>query len=375
MTAQQREHLDRTPVVPRGRIVLRLGVALLAFVVVDLSVRARSGAFEATFFDTYRLPDIRTPPLDEFSDAVKQRRKTFPGRIAIGLAGPSNIWGHWLPRAESIPARLEVKLRAAGYPLDVYNLAMVQNRYSDDRAVAAYFAGAVDLVLVPYAQFQFTQQCPAHPEIIAWGGRIPEPFGEAPGCRPIARHRTNAFIDDLVRSGWATYRHRNAIRHMVFPDTGDFGRAMFTSLWKGFGINNPRPIENPGGVPTVPGDLEAIPPLAEVASEVTRLCQAYASRNTRVLFYRYPAEAGNTPEEEKLAARQIKGFEAFLASLHGSEPRCERLETAEWRPGPMMMFDKVHPAARGADGIANSLLGAVVDQLESPRKAASGAAP
>jgi hypothetical protein len=375
MKAKQVEHIGRTPLFPVRRIGVRLAVALLSLAILDLVVRARSGALEASFFGAYRLPDVRTPPLDEFSDAIKEHRKTFPRRIVVGLAGPSNIWGHWLTPGESIPARLEARLRAAGYPVDVFNLAMVRNRYSDDRAEAAYFAGAVDFVLVPYAQFQIGEQCPSHPEIIEWSGRIPESFGEAPGCRPIARHRANAVIEDFVRSGWATYRHRNAIRHLVFPHSGDFGRAMFATLWSGLGVNNPKPLAAPQVVPAVPGNITPITLLSEVASEVNGLCHAYAANDTRVLFYRFPADLGTNPTEVTHSIGQIKGFEAFVDGLHASEPRCGRLETVAWSPGPMMMFDAVHPTALGADRFAAVLADAVIGMLEQRQKSATGATP
>jgi hypothetical protein len=372
---EQPEHFDAKAPLPRGRIALRLGIALLAFVILDVYVRVRSGALEASFFASYRLPDVRVPPLDEFSDAVEAHRQAFPRRISIGLAGPSNIWGHWLTSRQSIPSRLEARLREAGHQVDVFNLAMVRNRYSDDRAVAAYFAGKIDIVLVPYAPLQFTEQCPSHPDVIAWSGQIPQPFGAAPGCPPIARHRTNAALDGVVRSVWATYRHRSAIRRLVFPDSGDLGRAMYSSVWGRFGVNQPQPIAEPPSTPRISADMTPVALPADVATEVAGVCRAYAAGNTRVFFYRFPTAAGDTPAAAENAGAQIRGFEAVLSELHAAEPRCERLETSEWQLGRMTMFDGVHPTALGSDRIAVVLADAVRVLLERPDRAKTGTSP
>jgi hypothetical protein len=371
----QLEHLDGKARLPRRRIALRLGVALLAFVILDVFVRVRSGALEASFYASYRLPDVRVPPLDEFSDAVKAHRQAFPRRISIGLAGPSNVWGHWLTSPQSIPSRLEARLRQAGHEVDVFNLSMVRNRYSDDRAVAAYFSGAIDVVLVPYAPLQFVEQCPSHPDVIAWSGQIPETVGATAGCPPIARHRTNAALEGVMRSIWATYRHRSAVRHLVFPDSGDLGRAMYSSVWGRFGVNQPQPIDEPPSSPRISTDIAPVAPPADVATEVAGVCHAYAAGNTRVFFYRFPTAAGDTPDAAEKAGAQIKGFESVMGELHAAEPRCERLETSEWRLGRLTMFDGVHPTALGSDRIAAVLADAVGALLARPDLAKTGTSP
>lgn len=372
---EQPEHSEQKAQLPRRRIALRLVVALLAFVALDVFVRVQSGALDAAFYSSYRLPDVRVPPLDEFSDAVKAHRHAFPRRISIGLAGPSNVWGHWLTSPQSIPSRLEARLREAGQDVDVFNLSMVRNRYSDDRAVAAYFAGAVDIVLVPYAPLQFVEQCPSHPDVIAWSGQIAPTFAAAPGCPPIARHRTNAALDGVVRSAWATYRHRNAIRHLVFPDSGDLGRAMYSAVWGRLGANRPQPVAEPPASPRIPADVAPVAPREDVAMEVAGVCHAYAAGNTRVFFYRFPTNDGDAPQDVERAGGQVKGFEDFLAELHATEPRCERLETGEWQLGRLTMFDGVHPTAAGSDRIAGVLADAVRGLLRRPDLAKPGTSP
>ncbi|HEY2902553.1 MAG TPA: hypothetical protein VGL59_18355 [Polyangia bacterium] len=353
-------------------------MALLALVVLDVVTRARSTSLEAGFLRSYRLPDVNAPPLDEFSDAVKARRLSSPGRVAIGLTGPSSVWGHWLKPADSISARLEARLRQTGFDLDVFNLAMVRNRYVDDRAFAAYFIGDLDYVLVPYAAFLFVEQCPSHPDVIAWSGRIPDPFGAASSCPPIARHKTNAVLDEAIRSAWSTYRHRNAIRRLLFPDTGDLGRAMNASFLGAFAVNSPRPRAAAPVTPPLPADIDPIPPPKDVAAEITNLCREYAAHNTRVLFYRFPEASADNPStsgEEEESLRRIKGVEEFLSELHAIEQRCDLLDVGAWHLGPMTMFDHIHPTALGADAIAGSLADAVRGRLSPGSKSAPGSTP
>ncbi len=252
----------------------------------------------------------------------------------VGALGPSFIWGHGYSSAAAIPARLEQKLAAAGGGFTVLNLAMLRNRYADDRMVAEFFGGLADVVLVPYSSYEAESlafgNCPSHLDIVEWAGRFPRPFPLPPSCPDRERHEVNAWLEDTVSRRWFTYGHRAGLRQLVFSESGDFGASLFSAFSRAIRQEPARAL--PGGVGgALPGlvargasapSTEPDPPGIYIEAE--RLCRAYAEKGTTVLFYYLPTvEAPDSLERDHL---MVDAFERALSRVTSAEPRCRPLE-------------------------------------------------
>jgi hypothetical protein len=363
--------LARTPAAQqRARVARRILVAVLLLVTLDLGLRMRRDTLDATFFHHYRMPNVSVPPLREYAAAVARRRERDPGTLVVGAAGPSFIWGHGYPSEASIPARLAQKLDAAGGGFTSLNLAMLRNRYADDRMVAEFFGGLADVVLVPYSAYEAEGlalgYCPSHLDIVEWTGRFPGPFPLAAQCHDRDRHALNAWLEDTVSRGWFAYGHRAGLRQLVFPEAGDFGASLLSAANHAVRQEPARAL--PPGIDNAPPQLVARgasvpstdPDPPGLLREIDLLCRAYASRGTTVLFYYLP-----TVEEPSLLARDRSLVDAFDRALTGvtrAEPRCRRLDL---RFDALLSaddyFDRVHPSARGFEKIATELATALID--------------
>ena len=355
----------------RGRVGRRILAAALLLVAFDLALWTRREALDATFFRHYRMPNVSVPPLREFAAAVERRRARDRSSLVVGALGPSFVWGHGYSSAAAIPARLEQKLADAGGGFTALNLAMLRNRYADDRMVAEFFGGLADVVVVPYSSYEAESlafgNCPSHLDIVEWSGRFPGPFPLPPSCPDSERHAVNAWLEDTVSRGWFAYGHRAGLRQLVFPESGDFGASLFTlfssvirqeparSLPAGVGSAPPALVTRGASAPSPSPDAPGI------HTEVERLCQAYAARGTTVLFYYLP-----TVEDPAYLERDrglVDAFERALSRVTRAEPRCRPLELRFDVPlDAEDYFDKVHPNAKGFEKVAAALATALVEQ-------------
>lgn len=366
-----------------ARVGRRLLVAVLVLVALDVGLRLRRDALDATFFRHYRLPPVSVPPLRELADAVQRRRERDPSTLVIGAAGPSFIWGHGYASEEAIPARLGQKLEARG-DFTVLNLAMLRNRYSDDRMVAQFFAGVADVVLVPYsaheAQGAADELCPAHLEIVEWTGRFPGPFTLPAQCVDRERHAVNAWLEDTVSRGWFAYGHRAGLRQLVFPSSGDFGATLLAAFTRAIRVEPARSI--PPGIDGAPPRLiergASAPPTAPdppaLHTEIDLLCRAYAAKGTTVLFYYLP-----TVEDPLYLARDrglVDAFDRALAEVTRAEPRCRSLSLQYAVPlTEADYFDWVHLNALGFEKVADALAPALAALREAGQIQRSAARP
>lgn len=355
----------------RGRVARRFLIALILLVAFDLALRARQGALDATFFQHYRMPNVSVPPLREFADAIARRRAADPGTLVVGAVGPSFIWGHGYPSAASIPARLAQKLDTGPGTFTSLNLAMLRNRYADDRMLAEFFGSVTDVILVPYSAYEAEAlargYCPSHLDVVEWSGRFPEPFPLPPGCKDRERHAVNAWLEGAASRAWFTYGHRAGLRQLVFSESGDFGATLYAGFTHAIRQEPARAL--PPGIGGAAPHLVARPPSAPafepdppgLRAEVERLCRAYVAKGTTALFYYLPTV--EDPAELDRDRGFVSGFERALAEVTRAEPRCRPLELHYDSPLTTDdYFDKVHPNAMGFDKVATALAAALVQQ-------------
>ena len=363
--------LAHTPALQhRARVARRVLVAVLLLVVLDLGLRMQRDRLDATFFRHYRMPSVSVPPLREFAAAVLRRRERDPGTLVVGAAGPSFIWGYGYESEASIPAHLARKLDEHGGGFTALNLALVRNRYADDRMIAEFFGGIADVVLVPYsaheAQGLAYGYCPSHLDIVEWTGRFPGPFPLPPQCRDRERHAVNAWLEDTVSRGWFAYGHRAGLRQLVFPDTGDFGATLFNAVSH---VIRQEPARHlPSGVDNAPPKLvvrgASAPPTEPDApglrSEIELLCRAYAAKGTTVLFYYLPTiEVPDTIAHDR---GLVDAFERALTEVTRAEPLCRSLDLRFEPPlSADDYFDYVHLNARGFETTATALATALIE--------------
>lgn len=355
----------------RSRVGRRILVAVVLLVAFDLALWTRRDALDATFFQHYRMPNVSVPPLREFAAAVARRRARDRSTLVVGALGPSFIWGHGYSSAAAIPARLEQKLAAAGGGFTALNLAMLRNRYADDRMVAEFFGGLADVVLVPYSSYEAEAlafgHCPSHLDIVEWTGRFPRPFPLPPSCPDRERHEVNAWLEDTVSRGWFAYGHRAGLRQLVFPESGDFGASLFHAFSRAIRQEPARAL--PSGIGGAPPGLVARgasapstePDPPGIYTEAERLCRAYAEKGTTVLFYYLPTV--EEPASLERDHRMVDAFERALSRVARAEPRCRPLELRFETPlDAGDYFDKVHPNAGGFEKVAAALATALVEQ-------------
>jgi hypothetical protein len=331
----------------RGRLARRLAVAIVLLCASDVIVRGHRERIETAFLDHYRLAAIEVPPIDEFADAVHRRHAREPGVPVIGMSGPSYVWGFEVAPDQALPARLEEALARRGRTTRLLNLAMLHDSLADDRAVASYFAPDVNVLLAPYSarNIHLLGWCAQHPGIIEWSDRVPAPFAQPEGCPQPERHRVHARLDRWIAGVWSLYAHRGALKQLLFPASGDFGR------WAHAKVVGAQHAAPPAATPRLPQLTEK--DWRAIESETARLCEAYRGD---VLFYRFPNRPGSDQAayEEELVSR----YEDIIRHLSERTPRCRllpidaHLDTAD-------MIDHVHPNRGGIEKIAGALASAL----------------
>jgi hypothetical protein len=284
----------------------------------------------------------------------------------IGLAGPSSVWGYGIRADRTLARRLSVKLAASSPPSLVLSLAMPRSRYADDRLVAGWFAGQVDLVLVPYSAFladSLSQgSCPSHLPILEWSAQLPDPFPLPPGCPQPPRHHLNAGLDAAIVKGWHSYGARAALRHLLFPQTEDFGRAVADWIFRSQAADRRRSQPALRGRQLVARSTAPTPsaaPAEALRREVERLCQSYAAAGTQVAFYHLPSVASTDGAARQAA--QLSQLEQTILQVAATQPRCFLLPLA--LPSPLLpaddYLDDFHPAESGIDKLAAGLAAAL----------------
>ena len=344
---------------PSGRrVALRLSVCLALLCALEFAVRRHERILDGVFLHHYRMPDVQVPPIEVFAEAIARRRDEAPSSWLVGLAGPSFVYGVGVPETQTMSARVESRLRATGIDVRILNISLPGNRFDDDRLVAQHFAGTLDLVLVPYSAGSAVwvmDSCPQHLAVLEWTDESGKPFTLPPGCDDAPRHLTNVWLENHVLRHWQTYYRRAALRKLLFPADGDFGRMLFTSVNARFAKphGHPRPVD--GHPPTLlqlpAGQAPAVPP--EMTAQVARLCQAYNARGTKVLFYAFPQF-----ERPGQPARELELFHGLHQAIRDEASKgasCGVLPLGETHLLPEDYVDHGHPNAQGADKIASAL--------------------
>lgn len=352
---------------------MRLGTALLCLLVLELAIRGAAQRLDQALLHQYRLPDVVLPPVREFAAATARMKEREPDRRYVGLGGPSSVWGYGMPTHRALAVRAQADADQRGLPLRVLNLAMPRNRYADDRMVAGYFAGHVDLVLIPFSGFIAysldSQACPSHLPVVEWSGELPDPFPLPAPCAQPPRHHANAALERAIASLWHSYDARAVLRHLIFRSQQDFGRGVVNLVFRGNAA-----AEQIGGAdagsrflarPAAAAlrDPGLLVDGARMLPEVERLCQVYADGGTRVAFFHLPSavQTGDEPRE----TRQLAILEAVIRAVAARHPTCSLVELPLATPLDAVRdyLDNVHPGSAGLDKLARGLVDAALPLL------------
>lgn len=352
---------------------MRLGTALLCLLVLELAIRGAAQRLDQALLHQYRLPDVVLPPVREFAAATARMKEREPDRRYVGLGGPSSVWGYGMPTHRALAVRAQADADQRSLRLRVLNLAMPRNRYADDRMVAGYFAGHVDLVLIPFSGFIAysldSQACPSHLPVVEWSGELPDPFPLPAPCAQPPRHHANAALERAIASLWHSYDARAVLRHLIFRSQQDFGRGVVNLVFRGNAA-----AEQIGGAdagsrflarPAAAAlrDPGLLVDGARMLPEVERLCQVYADGGTRVAFFHLPSavQTGDEPRE----TRQLAILEAVIRAVAARHPTCSLVELPLATPLDAVRdyLDNVHPGSAGLDKLARGLVDAALPLL------------
>jgi hypothetical protein len=293
--------------------------------------------------------------------------RKLPGEKRVVMLGGSSAFGYGVSWSEAIPARLETKLREAGEPASVVNLAYNnEGAYSFKFTLDDYRYLDYDLALL-YEGYNDLMGDSRAPNMSVF--RRESPLFRVTGYLPlfplVFREKAASVLHHGDINEW--YDELRSGKKVVFnASLADRAKAGALNATAAVGDAIERQVGriSPQARPSIatPGASGCPNPWAEYCQSVLTAIDFALQHGKRVLVVTQPSLLGKSGERHH---EQQQAMVEALRRRFGSEPRVAYFDagpTADLSD-PVISFDRMHLTALGNERVASALTATVRDML------------